>query len=609
MIKTLRRFSISILFVLLLVFSINVFSSDVTYFAGGRYYVSERIAENNLPYGIKHYKDIAFSSVTENSNYRPQQVNVLEIPSSDNIKIIPWADISPSKWNLSPLTKIVSDYEKNNPGYKVVAAINGDFFDIDKEENFACVPEGVHIAHGNLYKSSHKPAANIIGFKNDGSNHPLVGNVPFERSENMFLDIYQDEKIIKQFEINKINENPEEGEIAVFFAIYNDNQELISQSVTDGYIVENAEYALPHSESDFYGLGKISKVGSEKLKVGQFALVCNNEEVGNYLSLGTKIRVQYQTRGEFSGVNDALGVREIFLYDGKFTGKDNNIHPRTLIGMKEDGTIVMTVVDGRQESKGMYGVQSIEMATIMTHYGAVEGYNLDGGGSSTMVIFKNGKHEVVNSPSGGYQRSDANGIVVAVKVPHISYQVTNISKDSVEISAEVISKNGYDFDKLYVGIGNEIKEVVDGKATFTNLNSNQEYTYTFYQKIDEEYKSLIVADTVTTAKEEPIINGVYLSYANNRLVVEVDIFDPDKAIMSNMIYINNKFAGVIDGKANFYNFDGNFDNIYINYTYDLNDGKGSHNIKLIEFEIKCDFKCLMKMMIYKINNRLISIYH
>jgi len=609
MIKTSKRILISILLFLLVFININIYANDVTYFAGGRYYIDERLEENILPYGINHYKDKSYTSASETKEYRPQQVNVLEIPSNENIKITPWADITSTRWQLAPITKIISEYEKKNPGYKVVAAANGDFFDIDGEENFPYVPEGVHIANGNLYKSTNKSSANIVGFKNDGSNDPLVGNVEFKRSNNIYLDIYEKGKVIKQYPVDKINANPEDGEIALFYACYDENKKIVPQEITNGYIVEEAEYALPIADNDFYGIGTISFIGSATLSQGMFGVVSKSELVNKDLSLKTKIRVQFKAEGEFQNVNDAIGVREMFLYDGEYTGKDINTHPRTMVGMKADGTIVLTVVDGRQESNGMYGVQAIEMATIMTHYGAIEAYNLDGGGSSTMVIFKDGKHQVVNSPSGGYQRSDANGIMVAVKVPVIDYSVSNISDNSLTINANVIDMNGYQFDKLYVGLGNEIKEVKDGKATFTNLDSNREYVYTFYQKDGDNYKSLIVADTIMTAKITPQINYLFLSYQDDKLVIEADIYDPDKAISKNIAYLDNKFATLIDGKANFYNYDGDINNLYLKYTYDLQDSNGKKEITLTDYRFGCEFKILMKMSLNKLNQKLFNIYH
>lgn len=67
-------------------------------------------------------------------------------------------------------------------------------------------------------------------------------------------------------------------------------------------------------------------------------------------------------------------------------------NPRTAIGQISDNHYIFIVSDGRiSESKGL---SVYELATIMKEYGVITGYNLDGGGSSTMVFM--GK--VINNP-------------------------------------------------------------------------------------------------------------------------------------------------------------------------------------------------------------------
>ncbi len=70
-------------------------------------------------------------------------------------------------------------------------------------------------------------------------------------------------------------------------------------------------------------------------------------------------------------------------------------NPRTAIGIKSDGTYVFVVSDGRTEESE--GLSLKELADFMKTLGVDTAYNLDGGGSSTMVF--NGK--VVNTPTGG----------------------------------------------------------------------------------------------------------------------------------------------------------------------------------------------------------------
>ena len=71
-------------------------------------------------------------------------------------------------------------------------------------------------------------------------------------------------------------------------------------------------------------------------------------------------------------------------------------HPRTALGVRADGTLLLVTVDGR-ESRRSVGMTLPELTDLVRELGAVTAINLDGGGSTTMVV----EDEVVNRPSGG----------------------------------------------------------------------------------------------------------------------------------------------------------------------------------------------------------------
>ena len=79
------------------------------------------------------------------------------------------------------------------------------------------------------------------------------------------------------------------------------------------------------------------------------------------------------------------------FYPEDFT---NSRHPRTAAGARKDGRLALVTVDGRQPAKSV-GMTIAELSALMLELGCDEAINLDGGGSTTMVV--NGK--VVNSPS------------------------------------------------------------------------------------------------------------------------------------------------------------------------------------------------------------------
>jgi len=85
------------------------------------------------------------------------------------------------------------------------------------------------------------------------------------------------------------------------------------------------------------------------------------------------------------------------------SGLDNStLEPRTAIGLNGNGRYVyLVVVDGRQPFYSD-GATFQELAELLLEQGAFFAMSLDGGGSSTMVIEKNGRPVVLNSPIDSY---------------------------------------------------------------------------------------------------------------------------------------------------------------------------------------------------------------
>jgi exopolysaccharide biosynthesis protein len=69
-------------------------------------------------------------------------------------------------------------------------------------------------------------------------------------------------------------------------------------------------------------------------------------------------------------------------------------HPRTAIAKLASGELLLVTVDGRQPGVSM-GMSLYMLADLLRELGAVEAMNLDGGGSTTMVVH----NKIVNKPS------------------------------------------------------------------------------------------------------------------------------------------------------------------------------------------------------------------
>ena len=104
--------------------------------------------------------------------------------------------------------------------------------------------------------------------------------------------------------------------------------------------------------------------------------------------------------GDISVYNAVSGNNMIVENGSVVDGLDNTYAaPRTAIGLDASGkTLILFVADGRQPFYSQ-GATLWEMARLMIYYGAANAMNLDGGGSSTLVMQNSlGIIQVVNSP-------------------------------------------------------------------------------------------------------------------------------------------------------------------------------------------------------------------
>lgn len=130
-----------------------------------------------------------------------------------------------------------------------------------------------------------------------------------------------------------------------------------------------------------------------------------NLRVGAWVRLNVDlVPVDRHQEGQWERARYILGGGPQLVKDGRVeitadaekVGPDfvNTRHPRTAIAMLDSGKLLLVTVDGRQPEKSV-GMSLAELANLLLEFGAKEAINLDGGGSTTMVV----KGKVVNSPS------------------------------------------------------------------------------------------------------------------------------------------------------------------------------------------------------------------
>ena len=107
-------------------------------------------------------------------------------------------------------------------------------------------------------------------------------------------------------------------------------------------------------------------------------------------------RAQFQSFVEEQGIRDAVAFQDEatdannhfvpLVINGEprqLNGAGSGANPRTVIGQRADGAILLLVTDGRGAS-GHLGATAQDLINVMMQYGAVNAANLDGGSSSSL---------------------------------------------------------------------------------------------------------------------------------------------------------------------------------------------------------------------------------
>lgn len=99
------------------------------------------------------------------------------------------------------------------------------------------------------------------------------------------------------------------------------------------------------------------------------------------------------------GIREAVCGFQVILKNGKNVATDTKLHPRTGAAISADGlTLWLLTVDGRQAGYSE-GCTTVEMGAWFSALGATDGINLDGGGTTTMVLADaQGNPQIINRP-------------------------------------------------------------------------------------------------------------------------------------------------------------------------------------------------------------------
>jgi hypothetical protein len=128
-------------------------------------------------------------------------------------------------------------------------------------------------------------------------------------------------------------------------------------------------------------------------------------DVGNRITIERRFATRHGTAPEsWASADHVIGGAGLLLRDGRTVedwaledlrpGFTTERHPRTLIGTDETGTIWLVTIDGRNPQVSV-GMTFAELQRLAARLKLSDALNLDGGGSTTMVV----RGAVVNHPS------------------------------------------------------------------------------------------------------------------------------------------------------------------------------------------------------------------
>ena len=228
------------------------------------------------------------------------------------------------------------------------------------------------------------------------------------------------------YPVSQLNEPPRKNAVALFTPVWGGKTPAVTGTTV---VLQPFPPAAPRT--DLVGtITSIGAGGSVDVPPDGAVLVARGTAAQplSTFPLSTQLTLRIPLPTEWSSVTDAVSAGPTLVKEGRpifnagealtpvqLHGRD----PRTAIGQRADGAIVMLAVDGRQRGWSI-GVTNWELAQTLVRYGCVTGFALDSGGSTTVAF----DGRVLNRPSDpGGERPVGEAMVIAysgVYVPPVA---------------------------------------------------------------------------------------------------------------------------------------------------------------------------------------------
>ncbi|NCA78482.1 MAG: phosphodiester glycosidase family protein, partial [Alphaproteobacteria bacterium] len=319
----------------------------------------------------------------------------------------------------------------------------------------------------NIITSGYHPDR-VIAFYEDGTL--AMSQVQLEYSYLSLQENSTNQEIIGYFNV------PDGGAGGLF--LYNRN--YASSTLTAGerieVVIQVEDMQMGVNRSITGSVKEILSGGNTP--IGNQELILSTSKSSPYytslsqLVVGEQVEISCREKGTgLADAVEAVGLYYSIVENGRMVTNGTAVNPRTALGVKRDGSLVLYVVDGRQGSLSN-GLTIEELAEHMIELGCISAWNLDGGGSSQMLVRKPGMDETAllkNSPSGGAARTVSNGLLLVYeeagthRVSHIHTYPSN----TILLPGESVVMKTYATNSLYekMTVPNGVQYEVDRYGT------------------------------------------------------------------------------------------------------------------------------------------------
>ena len=301
----------------------------------------------------------------------------------------------------------------NRPGHEVVGAVNGDFF-MTSPTNEVGLPVSGQVRNDELVLSSHNRACLVL----DTDNRPYIDRLTFTGQVTCGET---------SFPLNLVNrmryayENIAANQSILFTRSYgpttydasSTGTMLLLKPAGDPFrwLANGMEQCIVEDIFEAKGSTVIPDGKAILWLKGTYANYASSLTVGDAMSISFRLTLNSEP-GDVNIHQLIGGSNHIIMQNGQFMEDWAERHPRTAIGFNADSTrLYFVVVDGRHLTST--GVTLKEMKGIFDALGAVNAVNLDGGGSSCILV----NDEVMNHPSDGPVRAVGNGCLFVSTAP------------------------------------------------------------------------------------------------------------------------------------------------------------------------------------------------